>query len=162
MKTLFNIILIIIIILFLTSCTRQQQEEQKPSSDPATCGNQNGNQGCHEEQKPSSDTTAKTILPAVQDTIKSSANKYMTSSRSRKLRTAAADTLVGEIYVAGNEPFTRLMLSLGPSKSINLEADTTVLKKLWRMQGERIKIVGTIKKGLMGKAIVIKKYRVVK
>jgi len=86
----------------------------------------------------------------------------MTSSRSGKSKTVASDTLVGEIYVAGNEPFTRLMLSLGPTKSINLEADTMVLKKLRRMQGERIKIVGTIKKSIMGKAIVIKKYRVVK
>ncbi len=140
MKTLINITLAVLIVLFVSSCSRQKQEEQKPVSD----------------------TTAKVTPPAAADTTKPSVEKLPTLSRSEKPETAAADTVVGGVYVAGNEPFIRLMLSLGPSKSINLEGDSAIIKTLWKMQGERIRVVGTIRKSVMGNAIIIKEYQVVK
>ena len=75
---------------------------------------------------------------------------------------ATEDILEGEVYVAGNEPFTRVMLSLTPSRSINLEGDSATEKTLRKIQGQRIKVVGTIKKKVMGDAIIIKEFYRVK
>ena len=74
----------------------------------------------------------------------------------------AEESYEGEVYVAGNEPFTRVMLSIASSKSINLEGGPEIDKVLRKIQGERIRVTGTIKKGLMGDAILIKEFYRVK
>ena len=61
------------------------------------------------------------------------------------------DTLVGTVYVSGNEPFTRLTLALEDRrKSIYIEADTIQSEQLRKLHGRVVRISGAIVKSGTG------------
>jgi hypothetical protein len=59
------------------------------------------------------------------------------------------DTLVGSVYVSGNEPFTRLTLALDDGrKGIFLKADSATSRQLLKLQGKVVRIFGrTVRSG---------------
>lgn len=72
------------------------------------------------------------------------------------------DTLVGSVYVSGNEPFTRLTLALEDGKSsIFLDADTTQSKQLRKLQGRVVRIVGAIVRSEAGDRIRVNEFVIV-
>ena len=72
------------------------------------------------------------------------------------------DTLVGTVYVSGNEPFTRLTLAMKDGRSsIYIQADTTQSKQLRKMQGRVVKISGPIVKSGTGECIRVNKFVIV-
>lgn len=72
------------------------------------------------------------------------------------------DTLVGSVYVSGNEPFTRLTLALEDGKSsIFVEADTTQSKQLRQLQGRVVRISGSIIKNGTGDYIRVNEFVIV-
>ncbi len=143
MKLFFIIITVVLFALSLSACARQDQQDQQSTAD-----------------------TVKTASPSDRASTGDSAgvpiHPSTPQSRVVESKLAAVDTVVGEVYVAGNEPFTRVMMSLAASKSIVLEGDSAIVKKLREMQGEHIRVVGTMKKSVMGTAIVIKEFYRVK
>ena len=72
------------------------------------------------------------------------------------------DTLVGTVYVSGNEPFTRLTLAMKDERSsIYIQADTTQSKQLRKMQGRVVKISGPIVKSGTGECIRVNEFVIV-
>jgi hypothetical protein len=72
------------------------------------------------------------------------------------------DTLVGSVYISGNEPFTRLTLALVDGKSsIFLDADTTQSKQLRKLQGRVVRIVGAIVRSEAGDRIRVNEFVIV-
>ena len=72
------------------------------------------------------------------------------------------DTLIGSVYVSGNEPFTRLTLALKDGKSsIFVDADTTQSKQLRTLQGRVVRIVGVIVKSEAGNFIRVSEFLVI-
>lgn len=69
------------------------------------------------------------------------------------------DTVVGIIYVAGNEPFTHLMLALSPSVQYLVEADSSSKAQLWQLQGKKVGIIGIKRTSPMGTSIQAKSFR---
>ena len=63
------------------------------------------------------------------------------------------DTVVGIIYVAGNEPFTHLILALSPSVQYLIETDSSSRAQLWQLQGKKVNIIGIKKTTPMGISI---------
>jgi type IV pilus biogenesis protein CpaD/CtpE len=143
MKLFFTIITIVLFALSLSACARKDLRNHQSTTD-----------------------SVKTTSPPERALAADSAGVPMhpsaPQSRVGESKLATADTVVGEVYVAGNEPFTRVMLSIASSKSIDLEGDSAVLKELRGMQGERIIVVGTTKISVMGAAIIIKEFYRVK
>lgn len=69
------------------------------------------------------------------------------------------DTLVGSVYLSGNEPFTRLTLALSDKGgNIYIEADTTQSKQLRKLQGRVVKILGSIVKAGIGDYIRVNEF----
>jgi hypothetical protein len=72
------------------------------------------------------------------------------------------DTLVGSVYVSGNEPFTRLTLALEDGKSsIFVDADTAQTKQLRKLQGRIVRIVGVIMKSEAGDRIRVNEFVII-
>jgi hypothetical protein len=70
-----------------------------------------------------------------------------------------SDTLVGTVYVSGNEPFTRLTLALEDGRSrIFLEADTIQSKQLRKLQGRVVRVSGSIVKSGLGDYIHVNEF----
>lgn len=68
------------------------------------------------------------------------------------------DTIIGIIYVAGNEPFTHLMIELSPNIQYLVEADSSSKSQLWQLQGKKVGIIGTKKINSMGTSIQAKSF----
>jgi hypothetical protein len=143
MKLFRIIITVVLCALSLGACARQEQQNRQSTVDTVKAASL-------PDRATAVDSARVPLQPAARQV------------RARESKSATADTVVGEIYVAGNEPFTRVMLSIASSKSIDLEGDSAVLKTLRGMQGEQIRVVGTMKKSIMGAAIVIKEFYRVK
>jgi hypothetical protein len=139
MKLIFIISTVVLFALSLSACARQEQQNQQTSVDTLKTASSS-------DRASTGDSTGFPRHPSAPQL------------RVRESKSATADTVVGEVYVAGNEPFTRVMLSLASSRRIILEGDTATQNKLREMQGERIRVVGTMKKSIMGTAIVIKEF----
>ncbi|MCX6142040.1 MAG: hypothetical protein NTZ35_02350 [Ignavibacteriales bacterium] len=72
------------------------------------------------------------------------------------------DTLLGSVYVSGNEPFTRLTLALKDGRSsIFIQADTTQSKQLRKLQGRVVRISGSIVKSGTGDYIRVNEFVIV-
>ena len=72
------------------------------------------------------------------------------------------DTLVGAVYVSGNEPFTRLTLALNDGRSsIYIEADTTLSKQLRKLQGRVVRIFGSVVRNGTGDFVRVNEFAVV-
>jgi type IV pilus biogenesis protein CpaD/CtpE len=143
MKIFFTIITVVSFALSLSACARQEQQNHQSTIDTVRTASL-------PDRASREDSAGVPIHPSAPQL------------RVRESKSSTADTVVGEVYVAGNEPFTRVMLAVTSSKSIDLEGDSAVLKKLRGMQGEHIRVVGTTKKSVMGAAIVIKEFYRVK
>ena len=72
------------------------------------------------------------------------------------------DTLVGTVYVSGNEPFTRLTLALKDRrKSIYIEADTIQSEQLRKLQGRVVRISGSIVKSGIGDCMRVNEFVII-
>jgi hypothetical protein len=68
------------------------------------------------------------------------------------------DTIIGVLYVSGNEPFTSLVITPSPDVRYAIEADSALKVQLWQLQGKKISIIGTKKPGLAGTNIHVKSF----
>jgi hypothetical protein len=130
---------IVLCVLTLSSCTRKELQNRQSTADTVKTGSR-------AERVSTDDSAGVTIHPSE------------SSSGTGESTLTPVDTVAGEVYVAGNEPFTRVMLAISSTKSIDCEGDSAVLKTLRGIQGERVTIIGTMKKSVMGAAIVIKEF----
>jgi len=68
------------------------------------------------------------------------------------------DTVTGILYVAGNEPFTKLAFYISSDTVFYVKADSSLKSQLWQLQGKRVKIVGMIKSSPMGTEINVSSF----
>jgi hypothetical protein len=135
-------ILSFVLVCTVASCSRYHQDQKLPSDSPTA------------------------ITPHIEHAILSS-SKSDTPSTKHSTRSGQAlierlDTLEGELYVDGNEPSSWMMLSTSPTSAVTIEADTAILRNLCKLQGERIQAVGMMKKSVIGRAIVVAEYKIVR
>jgi hypothetical protein len=107
-------------------------------------------------------------MPELRDSISGSVlrstdvilrERTFADTMARKNRSAVVDTIVGSVYVSGNEPFTRLNVALTNGRgSIYVQADTTKSKELRKLQGRVVRIIGTTTKGGTGNYIRINEF----
>ena len=98
-------------------------------------------------------------LPAIE---KETAMKDSASSAASLVFTSAVnDTVTGVLSVAGNEPFTNLILSVSPGVQYQVEADSSLKSHLWKMQGKRIGVVGLKKSSPLEKRIHVSSFHTV-
>jgi hypothetical protein len=96
-----------------------------------------GKKEIHSEQINAESTL---VLPTTQektatkDTIPLKASLYFAST--------VNDTLTGVLYVTGNEPFTKLMLSVSPGMQYLVEANSSLKSQLWQLQGKHVSVIG--------------------
>ena len=124
-------------LLSLTSCSRQDAQTPSRTATPSAENSISG--------RDSRSTSDSSHVPELKDQPK---------------REDVSDTIVGELYVSGNEPFARLTLAPRNSRSIFLNGDTLVLKTLWKLQGKNIRAIGTISRTPIADELYIKEYSV--
>ncbi len=91
-----------------------------------------------------------------------SQKKTSSDTTLQKKGSMLVDTLVGSVYVSGNEPFTRLTLALKDGGSnIFIQADTTQSKQLRKLQGRVVKIFGPIVKSGTGDYVRVNEFVIV-
>jgi hypothetical protein len=55
------------------------------------------------------------------------------------------DTVKGSMSVAGNEPFARLILTTPAGLSMEISADTSMFRSLWRLQNTNVVLIGVLR-----------------
>lgn len=58
------------------------------------------------------------------------------------------DTVQGNITVAGNEPFTKLILTTYSGLSVEISADSSLSRTLWKLQNTNVVLIGILRKRL--------------
>jgi hypothetical protein len=72
---------------------------------------------------------------------------------------SSAGTWSGTIFVAGNEPFTKLMLNSADAGTYELKADSLIYRQLWQLQNTQIEVSGTVLASPFGKVLTVQTYR---
>ncbi len=140
---------VILLILPLSSCTKNAQQH---------AGAIHERDSAAEVQKPRDTLSAS--LAVVKGIVQQKG--ISTESVMQESKSSVVDTLVGSVYISGNEPFTRLTLALeNGTSSIFVEADTTQSKQLRKLQGRTVKVSGTIVRGGIGDYIRVKEFVIV-
>jgi hypothetical protein len=115
---------------------------------------------CHSSKKEI--RSEQTRYPAMPRSTASEEKKALQDSSSslalQKRTSIVNDTVVGVIYVTGNEPFTHLMLTLSPNVQYLIEADSSSKAQLWQLQGKRVSVIGIKKTSPMGTSIQTKSF----
>lgn len=138
------------LILALSSCTKNAQQRPGAIYERDTIA---------EIQEPrNSPSASSTELKGVTPQKEISSDTMMQEKKS-----PLVDTLVGSVYVSGNEPFTRLTLALQDGKSsVFVEADSTQSKQLRKLQGRMVKVFGTIVRSETGDYIRVNEFVIVR
>lgn len=88
--------------------------------------------------------------------------KISSDTMFQKKASALVDTIVGSVYVSGNEPFTRLTLALEDGRSaIVIRADSNLSRQLLMIQGRVVRIIGRIVKTSAGDYVCVNEYVIV-
>ncbi len=66
---------------------------------------------------------------------------FLLSCRAAQRSSAPPQTFVGEVYVIGNMPFTRLALKIGQQQTYVLDCPKEVENTLMQHQGQTVKIL---------------------
>ena len=69
-------------------------------------------------------------------------------------------TLVGTVYVSGNEPFVILRLDAGNNEHPELRADSVQYRALWQLQGRRVDVTGPVERSPLGTIVRVKRFHV--
>ena len=139
----------ILLILALSSCTKNAQTRPDATHERDTAAE-------IPELRDSLSATS-TELKGVTPPKEISSHPAMQEKRSRLV-----DTLVGSVYVSGNEPFTRLTLALEDGRSsIFIQADSTQSQQLRKLQGRVVRIFGPIIKSGTGDYILVNEFVIV-
>jgi hypothetical protein len=110
-------------------------------------------------------------IPELRDSLSSSSTELKGATPLKEIsgdtmmqekRSTLVDTLVGSVYVSGNEPFTRLTLALEDGRSsIFIQADSTQSRQLRKLQGRVVRISGLIIKSGIGNCIRVNEFVIV-
>jgi hypothetical protein len=141
--------LLMLLILTFASCTKNSQ--------PQPNGTRNG--GTDMKVQELRDSISRSLL---RTGVVATGEKSKGDTLVQEKGSMMLDSLVGTVYVSGNEPFTRLTLALEDGRSnYFLEADTTQSKQLRMLQGRVVKICGPIVRNGMGDFIRVNKFVIV-
>lgn len=139
----------ILLVLVLASCSKNSQMKSNASQERDTVA------GAQELR----DSTSRLLLNA-KDVASEKKSSHEAELKEKGLPTL--DTIVGTIYVSGNEPFTRLTLALIEGTSnMYIEADTTQSKQLRKLQGRVVKVFGAVVKNGTGDFFRVKEFSIV-
>ncbi len=100
-------------------------------------------------------------IPVLKAAQKKTAEKDTIFSPLSSMASAKNDTMTGTLYVAGNEPFTKLALYISSDTVFYVEADSSLKSQLWQLQGKRVRVIGMIKSSPMGTEINVSSFHTV-
>jgi hypothetical protein len=96
------------------------------------------------------------LLPISQE--KTADKDGVSSSASLSSASTVNDTVIGILYVTGNEPFTMLMLSDSQGVRYHVEADSSLKYYLWQLQSKRVGVIGMKESNSTGIRINVSSY----
>jgi hypothetical protein len=68
------------------------------------------------------------------------------------------DTVKGSMSVAGNEPFARLILTTSAGLSMEISADTSMFRSLWKLQNTNVVLIGVLRHRISGSILEVREF----
>jgi hypothetical protein len=102
------------------------------------------------------ETEKMSVLPAARE--KTAAADTLTSAILLHSGSTTEDTVTGILNATGNEPFTRLAIYVSSNTMYYIEADSSLKSQLWKLQGQRIGVIGIKKSDPLGTLIDVSSF----
>jgi hypothetical protein len=75
--------------------------------------------------------------------------------------TSQIEQFSGTLYVVGNEPFVKLHLSADNGRNYQINADSSLIKQLWQLQGRHVRISGNEHQSQLGNTLYAKEFQII-
>jgi hypothetical protein len=102
--------------------------------------------------------TARTLTLPTTTQEKTATKDTIPSTVTLDFASTVNDTVTGVLYVTGNEPFTKRLLSVSPGVQYYVEADSSLKSRLWQLQGKHVGIIGIKKSSSPGIMITVSSF----